>query len=110
MAVSTKIVGFLTLFIGVAVLLFTFYNAYQFLLGIIVPQSSDDLMRAFGDALTPLITTCIRAIYLGIMGWVGGLITRRGVQVIVGEKEEKGKEKAVKEEAKEVKEGKQEAK
>jgi hypothetical protein len=110
MALSTKIIGFLTLFIGVAVLLFTFYSAYQFLLGVFVAPSSGDLARSFTDALTPLITACIRAIYLGIMGWVGGLITRRGVQVIVGEKEEKGKEKIAKEEVKEVKEGKQEAK
>ncbi len=110
MVANTKVAGFLTLFIGVAVLLFTFYIACQFLAGVVVPQSPEDMIRAFGDALAPLITTCIRAIYLGIMGWVGGLITRRGVQIIVGEKEEKSKEKTVKEEAKEVKEEKQEAK
>ena len=34
-----------------------------------------------------MIETCIRAIYLGIMGWIGSIITRRGVQILVTQRE-----------------------
>jgi len=104
---STKMVGFLVLFIGVGVLIFTFYNAYQYLLAASITSPSGDLIGAFTGALTPLIATCMKAIYLGVMGWVGGLITRRGVQVIVGERGEKaeGKKGAEPESKEEQKKG-----
>lgn len=100
---SIKISGFAVLFIGVAALLFTFYNAYLFLFSTSSLPISGDLMEAFGGALTPLIETCIRAIYLGIMGWIGSILTRRGVQTVTAEREEikpKKAEKEIKAEAK----------
>ena len=48
-------------------------------------------MSVFGEALAPLIETCIRAIYLGIMGWIGSIVTRRGVQILVTPQEAKSK-------------------
>lgn len=86
---TIKTSGFAVLFIGAAVLLFTFYNAYLFLSGA-VDMFSDvtgNLMEAFGETLAPLIETCIRAIYLGIMGWIGSILTRRGVQIVTIEGE-----------------------
>jgi len=45
-------------------------------------------MVVFGETLGPLIDTCMKAIYLGIMGWIGSILTRRGVQTIsMGEEE-----------------------
>ncbi|MFQ5710448.1 MAG: hypothetical protein ACE5GD_01575 [Candidatus Geothermarchaeales archaeon] len=85
---NVKISGFVVLFIGVIVLLFTFYNAYLFLFGASVISPPPDLMAAFSGALAPLIETCIRAIYLGIMGWIGSILTRRGVQTLTIEREE----------------------
>jgi len=79
---SVKASGFAVLFIGVALLLFTFINAYQFLIGVLEIASSEDLMSLFGEALAPLISYAIRALYLGIMGWIGSILTRRGVQTI----------------------------
>jgi len=94
---SMKISGFAVLFIGAAVLLFTFYNAYLFLFGASAIPISTDFSRAFGEALAPLIETCIRAIYLGIMGWIGSILTRRGVQIVTAEREESKLRKMVKE-------------
>ncbi len=79
---SVKASGFAVLFIGVALLLFTFLSAYQFLMGVLEIASSEDLMSLFGEALAPLISYAIRALYLGIMGWIGSILTRRGVQTI----------------------------
>lgn len=78
---DTKISGFAVLFAGVAALLFTFASAYQLLIGVLNIPSSEDLMSAFGDVLGPLILYAIRALYLGIMGWIGSIMTRRGVQI-----------------------------
>jgi len=77
-----EISGYATLIVGIALLVVTFCNAYLFLMGVLKIPTSDDLMRVFGEALTPLIEAGIRAIYLGIMGWIGSILTRRGVQVI----------------------------
>lgn len=85
---SVKVSGFVVLFIGVAVLLFTFYSAYGFLVGVLEIPTSGDIMDLFGDALAPLIVYAIRALYLGIMGWIGSILTRRGVQTITAERGE----------------------
>jgi len=85
---SVKVSGFVVLFVGVAVLLFTFYSAYQFLLEAGITTGEGGLMEIFGETLGPLIDTCMKAIYLGIMGWIGSILTRRGVQTIsMGEEE-----------------------
>lgn len=74
--------GYATLFIGVALLAFTFASAYLFLSkGPSIP-GSPDLVTVFGEALAPLIVTCIRIMYLGVMGWIGSVLTIRGVQLV----------------------------
>ena len=83
---SIKASGFAVLFVGVAVLIFTFYNSYLLLTDIMEISLLGDLMAVFGEALSPLIQTCIRAIYLGIMGWIGSILTRRGVQTVTLER------------------------
>ncbi len=79
---KTETSGFIVLFVGVALLVFTFFNAYLFLKGLLNIISSADLMESFGQALAPLIEACIRAIYLGIMGWIGSILTIRGVNIL----------------------------
>jgi len=79
---SVKVSGFAALGVGMALLVVTFMAAYGFLQGMLGIQLSGDLMMAFGDALAPLIETCIRAIFLGLMGWTGSIISRRGVQIL----------------------------
>jgi hypothetical protein len=74
--------GLTVLMIGVVLLIFTFVSAYGFLTAGLSIITSTDLVRTFGEALAPLIATCIHIMYLGIMGWVGSLITIRGVTII----------------------------
>jgi len=74
--------GITVLMIGIALLIFTFISAYVFLTQSLSIIASEDLMRTFGEALAPLIATCIRIMYLGIMGWIGSLLTIRGVTII----------------------------
>jgi len=74
--------GVTVLIIGVALLIFTFVSAYGFLTESLSIIASEDLMQTFGAALAPLITTCIRIMYLGVMGWIGSLLTIRGITII----------------------------
>ncbi|MDH5483085.1 MAG: hypothetical protein OEY22_09440 [Candidatus Bathyarchaeota archaeon] len=74
--------GVAVLMIGVVLLIFTFISAYGFLTQGLSIIASEDLVRTFGEALAPLIATCIRIMYLGVMGWVGSLLTIRGVTII----------------------------
>jgi len=74
--------GITVLMVGVALLVFTFVSAYGFLTQNLSVIASEDLVATFGAALAPLITTCIHIMYLGVMGWVGSLLTIRGVTII----------------------------
>lgn len=77
-----QLTGIIVLFIGVALLAFTFINAYIFLQTPLSIIASDDLARVFGQALAPLIQACIHLMYLGIMGWIGSLLTIRGIPLV----------------------------
>jgi hypothetical protein len=74
--------GITVLSIGLVLLIFTFASAYSFLSGGLQMLSTQDLAQAFGETLAPLIATSIRIMYLGVMGWIGSLVTIRGVTVI----------------------------
>jgi hypothetical protein len=74
--------GFILLFVGVAVLLFTFIQAFLLLMGFEDILGLRDLVNFFGEALAPLISYAIRALFLGVMGWIGSILTRRGVQIL----------------------------
>jgi hypothetical protein len=74
--------GITVLSIGVALLIFTFFSAYGFLSQELQLLSTQDLVQTFGETLGPLIATSIRIMYLGVMGWIGSLITIRGVTII----------------------------
>ena len=74
--------GVTVLSIGLALLIFTFASAYSFLSGGLSILSTQDLAQTFGDSLAPLIATSIRVMYLGVMGWIGSLVTIRGVTIL----------------------------
>ena len=74
--------GITVLTVGVALLIFTFIIAYEFLTQALSIIASADLVQTFGAALAPLIATSIHIMYLGVMGWVGSLLTIRGVTII----------------------------
>ena len=74
--------AFTVLGVGIALLIFTFVSAYVFLTAGLQTISTQDLVTNFGEALASLITTSIRVMYLGVMGWIGSLVTIRGVNLI----------------------------
>jgi hypothetical protein len=74
--------GITVLCIGVTLLIITFVSAYGFLTESIVPLSTQDLVQTFGEALGPLIAAAIHIMYLGVMGWIGSLVTIRGVTIM----------------------------
>jgi hypothetical protein len=77
-----QVAGIAILFAGVALLVFTFINAFLFLLEPLSIVASADLAQVFGEALAPLIQSCVRLMYLGIMGWIGSLLTVRGIPLL----------------------------
>ena len=85
---KAEVSEYATLFIGIALLAFTFASACLFLSNNPTITGSADLVTFFGTALAPLIETCIRIMYLGIMGWIGSLLTIRGVQLVTQLKRE----------------------
>jgi len=81
-----EIPRYAVLLVGVILLAFTFINAYGFLQEEFSIISTSGIVDLFGEALGPLIEACIRAIYLAIMGWIGSIITIRGVQLLTSPK------------------------
>jgi len=77
-----EISGLSVLFVGVALLAFTFFSAYGFLIGKLNIISSSDLVQFFGAALAPIVEATIRILYLAIMGWISSILTIRGVQLL----------------------------
>jgi hypothetical protein len=77
-----QLTGIIVLSVGVALLAFTFINAFLFLQEPVGILASADLAEVFGEALAPLIQACIRLMYLGIMGWIGSLLTVRGIPLV----------------------------
>ncbi len=74
--------GITVLSIGLALLIITFASAFAFLSDGLQILSTQNLAQTFGDSLAPLIATSIRVMYLGVMGWIGSLVTIRGVTII----------------------------
>lgn len=79
--------GVIVLSVGIGLLLFTFISAYSFLSQGLSILTSSDLAQTFGDALAPLISTSIRIMYLGVMGWIGSLLTIRGVTLLTQQRQ-----------------------
>ena len=84
---TNEVLAYVILFIGVGLLVFTFLSACIFLAGFATFDPVPSLVENFGEVLAPLIETCIRIIYLGIMGWIGSILTVRGMQATVRPKD-----------------------
>jgi len=84
---KVELSGLIVLFVGVILLAFTFVSAYNFLIGNLTILASADITELFGRALAPLIEAIIHILYLGIMGWVGSILTIRAVQMVKREKD-----------------------
>jgi hypothetical protein len=85
---KVELSGLIVLFVGIILLAFTFFSAYAFLTGELNILGTGDILQAFGQSLAPLIEAVIRILYLGIMGWIGSLVTIRAVQLLKKERTE----------------------
>jgi hypothetical protein len=85
---KVELSGLIVLFVGVILLAITFFSAYSFLAEDLSTLAGHDILEAFGAVMAPLIGAIIRILFLGIMGWVGSLLTIRGVQLLKKERTE----------------------
>jgi uncharacterized protein with PQ loop repeat len=89
---NKEALGIAVLLFGLALLGFTFYEAYVFLLGN-VQITGTEFTDVFGSSIGALITACIKIIYLGVMVWIGALVTARAVTILqLPKSEEKPKD------------------
>jgi len=79
---SSEASGIAVLLIGIALLVTTFADAYLFLGEDVTITPIHGLMAAFSEALASVIESCIRIMYLGLMGWIGSTLTMRGITVL----------------------------
>jgi len=79
---SSEASGVAVLLIGIALLVTTFIDAYLFLREDVSIMPIHGLMASFSEALAPIIESCIRIMYLGLMGWIGSTLTMRGITVL----------------------------
>ena len=81
---KVELSGIVILSIGINFLAFTFFSAYNFLVGgmrtLSIGQTSD-------QAFEPLIEAMVRILYLGVMGWIASTLTTRGIQLFRKERE-----------------------
>ena len=75
-------IAYAILLTGIGLLSITFISAYIFLVSNPSITGSSDLIDTFGDSLAPLIEASIRIMFLGVMGWIGAILTARGVQLL----------------------------
>lgn len=76
--------GTIVLIIGLISLGIAFVSAAFFLSEALPVLSSYNSAIMLGETLAPLTTTASRTLYLGIMVWIGSLVTNRGVSLIIG--------------------------
>ena len=77
-----KLAGLGLLAVGIGLILFTFSCAYGEFRRVGPLLFSGSIPEVLTQALGPLIEACIKAMFLGIMGWAGVVLTSRGVQLL----------------------------
>ena len=83
------LIGTVVLGVGVGLLIFTFVTAYMFLTSDVTTLNAGDLGEALAASIIPLLVLCSRLMYLGVMGWVGSIISSRGIQLLLTATKEK---------------------
>jgi len=75
--------------IGIGLLVFTFMVCYNYVLGVATPTApgEESIIASFGGMLGPIILAGVRAVYLGLMVWIGAIILLRGVNLLTAKPE-----------------------
>ena len=81
---KVELSGIVILSIGIIFLAFTFFSAYNFLVG---GMSTLGIGQTSNQAFEPLIEAMVRTLYLGVMGWIASTLTTRGIQLFRKERE-----------------------
>lgn len=78
-AIALALVG-----LGVALLLFSFYQAFQAYTNYkpVMPQVSGDLAQAVTNASFELINLAARLAFIGVMVWAGSVVLRNGIDLL----------------------------
>ncbi|MGQ9624227.1 MAG: hypothetical protein ACUVUF_00415 [Candidatus Bathycorpusculaceae bacterium] len=76
-----ELVAYILMVVGVVLLIFTFIMAYIMLIADTGILPALNLSEALGEILGPIAEAIIRIMYLGIMGWIGSILTIRGIQL-----------------------------
>ncbi len=66
---------------GLILLILTFLIAYSMLTSLGGIATSRDLAEAIGAILGPIAEAAVRTMFLGVMGWIGSIVTVRGIQL-----------------------------
>ena len=82
---AAKAAGAALLAVGIGLVLFTFYCAYNAFLEAaqlkLLVTGAANPWEAFTAVLGPLVKSCIMVMFLGVMGWAGVTLTSRGAQL-----------------------------
>ena len=70
--------GLIVTAVGVALLLFTFYNAYLIFTQYLSLMLSSDFLASVNE----ILLAAIRAMFLAVMAWVGSILLLRGVDFL----------------------------
>lgn len=79
---KAELTAYILIAVGVILLSITFYMAFSLLWTQLGNLFGLDLTKALGSVLGPISEAIIKIMYLGIMGWIGSILTMRGVQLI----------------------------
>ncbi|MEM0111829.1 hypothetical protein [Thermofilum sp.] len=85
---GAEISGYILLSLGVVLLTATFALALLSNIGFTILPSGD-FTAVLGESLGFLLSSCVKVMYLGVMGWVGSIVASKGVALLKGEKDEK---------------------
>ena len=84
-----NLLGASLLAIGVGLLILTFVLCYNYLLGVVTPTmpGEQSILASFGAMLGPIVLAGVRAVYLGLMVWIGSILLLRGINLLVAQLE-----------------------
>lgn len=83
MPASLNRLGSVLIFAGILLLLITFLLAY-------IEYSSIDISGDLTSTINSLIWAVVKAVFLGIMGWIGSILVARGLEAFGREKTKQG--------------------
>ncbi|MGC8998645.1 MAG: hypothetical protein ACP5JW_04510 [Candidatus Bathyarchaeia archaeon] len=78
---KAELVAYTIIAVGLILLVITFIMAYLRLESVASIITSQNISEALGQIFGPIVEAVIRIMFLGIMGWIGSIVTMRGIQL-----------------------------